>query len=200
MNKIALGGIATALALAFAPAASAATFDIDQNVANAAQGGFFFTTSALPGFSSVTAAFGHTVGAPGFDDTFRFRLPVSGTGSGSITTTFVSSLAQITITDVIITNTIGQTFSFLGGDITVNTTGTTQQFSAALIPIVGDLVNYNTIRVIGTVNGTNTYTGTVSFAAAVPEATTWALMILGIGAVGFAARRARKTAVRVTYA
>lgn len=200
MNKIALGGIATALALAFAPAATAATFTIDDNAANSAQGGFFFTTTAAMDFSAVNAVFGHTVVAPGFDDTFQFRLPRDGVGSGSITTTFTTTASQITITDVIITNVAGQVFSFLNGDITVNTTGTTQQFSAGLIPIIGDLAAFNTIRVIGTVNGANTYTGTVSFAAAVPEATTWALMILGIGAVGFAARRARKTAVRVTYA
>jgi hypothetical protein len=42
-------------------------------------------------------------------------------------------------------------------------------------------------------------TGT-SAVAAVPEPTTWAMMIAGFGIVGFSLRRRSKQAVRVTYA
>ena len=39
-----------------------------------------------------------------------------------------------------------------------------------------------------------------AFAAAAPEPTTWALMILGFGIIGFAMRRRRQVATRVSYA
>ena len=44
----------------------------------------------------------------------------------------------------------------------------------------------------------NAIVGT-GFAAAVPEPASWGMMILGMGAIGFAMRR-RKVATRVTYA
>lgn len=37
-------------------------------------------------------------------------------------------------------------------------------------------------------------------AAAVPESATWAMMILGMGAIGFAMRRSQKVVTRVSYA
>ncbi|MEW9854471.1 FxDxF family PEP-CTERM protein [Novosphingobium sp. M1R2S20] len=195
MNKFTLSGIATALALAVSPAANAADFYID-NPANPASGSFT-TKSAAPGFTSVTAEFDNTVTAPGFNDTFFFRLPLSGTGSGSLSTTFTSNANKITITDVIIT-TLGGVFTYGAADIMSSPTG--QLLLSGAIPVIGDPDFFNKIQVIGTTNGTGTYSGVVSFATAIPEASTWALMILGVGAVGFAARRSRKPTVRVKYA
>lgn len=43
------------------------------------------------------------------------------------------------------------------------------------------------------------FQGALPLAAAVPEPSTWAMMILGMGAIGFAMRRQR-VAMRVTYA
>ena len=47
-----------------------------------------------------------------------------------------------------------------------------------------------TLHVQGTRGRTSTYSGSISFAA-VPEPATWAMMLLGFGAIGFALRRRR---------
>ncbi len=55
----------------------------------------------------------------------------------------------------------------------------------------------------GTFNFTGFSNGTLNISravAAVPEPATWAFMILGFGAIGFAMRRRRKTNVTVSYA
>ena len=55
---------------------------------------------------------------------------------------------------------------------------------------------WNTIVVRGTTGGNGAYTGTLAFApGAVPEPGTWAMMLLGFGAVGFAMRRRRAPAL-----
>lgn len=60
------------------------------------------------------------------------------------------------------------------------------------------LGNSNTINVQGLSGGNASYTGTLSFAA-VPEPSTWLMMILGVGIAGAALRRRRQT-VKVSYA
>jgi hypothetical protein len=54
----------------------------------------------------------------------------------------------------------------------------------------------NVLRVSGSTGGDAAFSGTLSFAvaAAVPEPGTWALMLLGFGAVGGAMRRQRRDA------
>ena len=56
----------------------------------------------------------------------------------------------------------------------------------------------NTISVSGFSGGSGAYEGTLSFAA-VPEPSTWLMMILGVGIAGAALRRRRQT-VKVSYA
>ena len=51
----------------------------------------------------------------------------------------------------------------------------------------------NTILVSGTTGGNAAYSGTLTFAAAVPEPGTWAMMLLGFGAIGFSMRRKRSS-------
>ena len=51
-----------------------------------------------------------------------------------------------------------------------------------------------TLHMSGTRGRLSTYTGDISFAA-VPEPSTWAMMLLGFGAVGFAMRRRRRPAL-----
>lgn len=55
------------------------------------------------------------------------------------------------------------------------------------------------ILVSGTSNGSGSYSGNVTFSAAVPELATWLMMIAGVGFTGFAMRR-RKAAYSVNYA
>ena len=196
MKKFALSGIVTALALAASPAAHATVFPID-GPGNTATS-FFKTNFATPGYTAVSASFQNVV-QNAFSDTYTFTLPVSGQGSGSLSTTFVGKFIGAVINSVVIT-TKTSTKVYTGADFTTTATG--QSLVSGIIDITGDPLFLNSIVVSGTTkNGLpGTYNGTLSFAAAVPEASTWAFMILGVGAVGFAARRSRKTSVRVTYA
>jgi hypothetical protein len=63
--------------------------------------------------------------------------------------------------------------------------------SREMIPLVANATNI--ITVTGTTFGDASYSGTLSFGqtAAVPEPATWALMLMGFGAVGFSMRRRR---------
>jgi hypothetical protein len=63
----------------------------------------------------------------------------------------------------------------------------------ALTDLALDAGTY-TLRMTGTRGTTSTFTGNISFAA-VPEPGTWAMMLLGFGAVGFAMRRRRTPAL-----
>ncbi len=59
----------------------------------------------------------------------------------------------------------------------------------------------NTLSVSGRTGGDASYSGTLAFAGgagAVPEPSTWMMMIMGIGFAGIALRRRRRT-VRLTY-
>ena len=60
----------------------------------------------------------------------------------------------------------------------------------------------NRLSVTGTTGGNGSYRGTLSFAsmAAVPEPTTWMLMLMGKAGVGFSMRRKEKQTLRVRYA
>lgn len=60
------------------------------------------------------------------------------------------------------------------------------------------LATSNTINVQGLSGGNASYTGSLSFAA-VPEPSTWLMMILGVGIAGAALRRRRQN-VNVSYA
>ena len=60
----------------------------------------------------------------------------------------------------------------------------------------------NRLVVTGTTGGNASYRGALSFApmAAVPEPSTWMLMLLGMAGVGFSMRRKEKQTLRVRYA
>jgi hypothetical protein len=51
-----------------------------------------------------------------------------------------------------------------------------------------------TLHITGTRGTTSAFTGAIAFGA-VPEPSTWAMMLLGFGAVGFAMRRRRRPAL-----
>lgn len=108
---------------------------------------------------------------------------------------FLVTLANAGDITVTLTNTpVGMTFSSLlfdGNPFTVGITGTTFSVAAGTYQL----------RLAGTAgpsSATSAYSGTINFVpGAVPEPATWALMILGFGAVAGALRyRRRETAVR----
>lgn len=198
MKNLVLSGIAAAVVMTMAPAAHAATFTIDDK-ANNPSTGFFNTNFATPGFAYVNASFQNVVTAGAFSDTFQFLLPKSGFGSGTLSASFGQS-ASLLINSVVIRTAGLADLVFTAADFTTNENGTS--LSPKNIPITGSTTQFSSVTINGTATGNPlSYNGNITFeASAVPEASTWALMILGIGAVGFAARRSRKATVRVAYA
>lgn len=78
-----------------------------------------------------------------------------------------------------------------GTAFTLSPTGTFEMGTLAAISLMAGA--NNTLTVNGTNTGNSAFAGTLTFAAqsAVPEPGTWAMMLLGFGAVGFSMRRKR---------
>lgn len=183
MYKLGLGAVASVLAVAMAPAASAETFNVG-DIPN------FYLTSGDPFSPSITANFGNGFSSElTFEDIFEFTIPQNGLGSGSISTSFSGEANLLTITGLEIN----------GVDYVVPSNGSGQFLAVNGIPIVAGVLN--TIKVTGFTSSLGgTYSGTATFAAApIPEAGTWAMMIGGFGLVGAAMRR-RREKISVTYA
>jgi hypothetical protein len=72
-----------------------------------------------------------------------------------------------------------------------NNTDITENYSLAGLSL--DAGTY-TLHITGTRGGNSQYSGGIAFAA-VPEPATWAMLLLGFGAVGFAMRRRRSPAL-----
>jgi hypothetical protein len=181
MKTYALGAIA-ALALLAPSNAGAAVFHIGDP--------HFFITSGTPFTPSITATFYDGFDATTtFDDSFLFTIPQDGTGSGSISTSFSNnSTNKLTISDLIIN---GVSYA-----AQLHTDASGQSASVGGIPIMDGVLN--TIEVVGSTNGSGVYSGTATFTATpVPEASIWAMMIIGFGLVGTSFRR---RATRVAFA
>ena len=178
MKNVILGSAGFVLAAAFAPAANATVFHVG-DMPN------FYLTSGTPFTKSITANFGNGFTTKTtFDDIYEFTIPQDGTGSGSISTSFSSSSNKLTITDLLIN----------GVHFVVPSNGSGQFLAVSGINIVDGVLN--TIEVIGkTSKRGGTYSGTLTFAAAVvPETATWAMMLGGFGLMG-AVLRHRKTSL-----
>jgi hypothetical protein len=177
LKKIGLGVVAGTLAMTLATAAQAVVYPIG--------GPNFFITSGTPFTPSISATFFNSYGAGvNFDDSFTFTIPQNGTGSGSISTSFSSDLNKIVLTDLIIN---GTSYPITG-------TSSGQIATVGFVPITAFALN--SIRVIGYSVGAGGFSGTATFTA-VPEAATWAMMLVGFGALGLTMRRRR---VQVSFA
>jgi len=180
IRKSFLRTVGVAVALTCAASANATVFNVGPPGSN-----FFLTNGSTPTSPSISAFFQNSfaVGGveTGFDDTFQFTIPQDGFGSGSATTSFVVESNRLKITDVIFNGT-----SYASQLLANNFTGV----NISGVPITNGVLN--TIQVIGTVTGSNGYTGTATFAAsAIPEPASWAMMLVGFGAIGAASRRRR---------
>lgn len=123
--------------------------------------------------------FGATVTGEGdFSDTFTFTPPISGLSSSTIISNLLGTIG-ITFTSVSIN---GNPF------VLTNTAGVSSGVSG-LVNLTAPLV----LSVLGNSTGPlATYSGNFAIAA-IPEPETYAMMLAGLGLVGFMARRRRKT-------
>jgi hypothetical protein len=161
-------------------------------------GVFVVTGNPFTGTSPVSATIGNTPQVGGttalpvaFSDSFLFTIGppgggLIGTGSGSIitSTSLLFSATDLDFTSVLVNGTPLTINRLAGGLIESAGTSNVNIFSGQL----------NNITVTGLSRGsTGSYGGNVSFlpTAAVPEPGTWAMMLLGFGAVGFSMRRRR---------
>lgn len=148
-----------------------------------------------------------TVDGIDFDGTFRAELAGTG-GDPSFTSSFsffVPGAGEIGIAAISIRTSQGSNVDFTSGVLNGTTPFTiTNGFvdQAFVSSLIGSGLNSFTLN--GTLNapngdGTGGFGGDVSFTLAVPEPTTWALFIVGFGAIGYGMRR-RSSKVRVAKA
>ncbi len=171
MNRYLLAATAAVAAVALAPAANATNFNI-----NLDQSG-----------TTYTADFGNSGLSGVFSDTFTF-LPSIGEAIGDVSFIQVGfNTAAITVSSL----------SIDGYDLMPFLI--TQPGGSALIKLGINLASgAHVVAVGGTAGGNASYSGTVNFEVVpVPEPASWAMMLVGIAAVGMTMRA--RTRMRVAY-
>lgn len=191
MKKIISLALASA-ALAYSPAASATDFfPTDPE--------FTVFGNALTGTETVSANIGNS-GLTGTDtDRFIFQIgPVTGNGvglgSGSLITSFsISGPTSLIFNSVTFNNGIS---TFI---VPITALGSGSLATLSNIPIFSG--NVNILSLNYTATGNASYGGNLTFIpGGIPEPMTWAMMILGFAAIGFAMRRRSEEVARVRYA
>lgn len=175
MRKLVLG-IAGAAALAFGSAANAS-----QTITISGPSGNY-------GDDEVLCDNAVTSDPCEFEHTYNFLSPAGyELVSSTITSVQGSPTDLITNIDLDWVTLNGVTFNLLlqGGQV---------EFGTLLNQALNE-GGWNSIVVHGTTGGNGAYTGTLSFAPGVPEPATWAMMLMGFGAVGFSMRRRRQPAL-----
>ncbi len=150
------------------------------------------TTSALaiglPATASaatIVIPFGNTPGTSGgFLDVFTFSAPTAGRVSITINSAISGPLTNVNFRNKHVT--------INGTPLTTVSKGAVELWQIFNQPVLAGL---QTLSIEGSAQRLGSYVGTVTFA--VPEPATWTLMILGMGAIGFAMRR--RPAVKVAY-
>lgn len=166
-------------------ALAASAFALGATSANAASVVTAVTPSSLTPPSS--ALFGASVtGSAGtntaIDDSFTFHLTNGPVMADSQVSTILLGVNDIDFTSI----TLDSVYSYMQTSFDPGTE------TWALMPGVVLNDGDHTIRVIGTLHGvTGSYAGTLNVAA-VPEPATWAMMLLGFGAMGVVFRRRRE--------
>lgn len=140
-------------------------------------------TLALGASSAANAAmlvipFGNTPATSGgFTDVYTFNFPSAGKATVSITSSITGPLTNV--------NFLHNGVTFNGTALSVVSKGAVELLQLVNQPVAAGL---QTLTIKGSAQKLGTYTGTISFAS-VPEPATWAMMILGLGAVGYSMRR-----------
>jgi PEP-CTERM motif len=179
-------------ALSLAPAAEATVIHVGGATTGApadASYQFELTNGSTP-FSPVITArysadYGPHSGDQAVDDSFVFTIPQNGLGSGNFSTSFTVNSNEFTLTDILFN---GQSFF---DQVTVGPHGWSLSIADPL-QITANV--QNVLEIIGSVRGINGYSGNLTFASEVPEATSWSMLLIGFGAVGIAYRRRRTVA------
>lgn len=175
MSRTSFGLIAVATALVAASPAYAVT-----------------PINLIPGpGGTLSAGFSKTITPAGpFSEIFTFSLPSSGLTAAAAISISVNNVSLINFTSATLNGTPLTPGSFPGGQ-TLSIT--------SLATIAGT----QTLVINGTSGGDGSFGGNISFApSVVPEPGTWALLILGFGAVGSLMRRRARSAagIRVRFA
>lgn len=193
MNRVLLSALTAVAACALAPSAYAVT------ETDFTPGEPQFQVSPDAETGEIAATIGRTGIAKGdFIDTFFFEVFSNGLGSGSVATSTATIMSRIDldIVSVFVNNIMIPGVKTQTTDPKTGIVGETETFSLSGVPIsIGD----NFIRITGTSRGNGSYGGNLTFSPAVPETGTWAMMIIGFGAVG-AAMRYRRRQTKVAYA
>ena len=139
-------------------------------------------------FDGTTGTYGNDGVSPTgpFTNTFTFVLDVARSASSFISSSQTRT-SNIDFTSVVLTGNNGYSASY-----DVQSTGPFEfrTFGETILQ-----AGTYTLTVTGTASGVASYAGDFTVAS-VPEPATWALMILGFGAVGGALRRRAKATVR----
>ena len=129
------------------------------------------------GFVGIAMTAGLVVMGGSFDEDFTFSLPTNGTISLSLTDSTAHGKTPLDFSTV----------EFGGTKLVESGTGTsTQTFS-----LENALVTSGSQNLVVTGTGKGSYGGSIDFAA-VPEPSTWALMIAGVGMTGGMLRFGRR--------
>jgi hypothetical protein len=186
--------LATAAAVAYAPAASAADIFVG-NPTNVPGASFDVTGDIFSG--SISASFGRNgLSAGTFTDRFLFTIPQNGLGSGSITSILAGLAGGATDLDF-------QSVTFDNGmsvfNVPTMNLGGQETGGLSNVPITAGMQNILSITYLS--RGAGSYGGNLSFApSAIPEPGTWAMMLLGFGGIGLMLRSRRRQQTRVSYA
>ena len=198
---------ACALSLAAVPAQAATTIitPLDQPPGTS----FLVAGDSFEG--EISASFGHVgIVAGNFTDLFQFIIDQTGLGSGSITTSVsLNSFLGRTDTDLFSVTVNGQIATRRLSDANgvtclvrgVGTCGANETFSINDVIINNGALN--TIPVDGFSRGNGSFGGNATFTptiTAVPEPSTWAMLILGFGVIGFSLRRRRGSGLKPQFA
>lgn len=198
MNNF-MKAVVSASALLVASQANATNYVIDTSGNPAST---FYVSFASPTFiNAVINPITHAVG--GFTDTFTFGIPFDGFGTGSVTSAFLAGL-DLTSATIDVYN--GFYDGVTDNSTTIAYTIVGQRTSNGIkvdLGASGGIPGFR--KIVLTVNGNSTvstapYNGNLT-AIALPEPSTWAMLLVGFGAVGFSMRSRRKPAsVKVSFA